>query len=69
MEGEKQILNEVFHVMDRSGTGFLTTDDVKQVLVLYGVILSDSELAAMVHEADVDNDGKLSLIEFYNLMS
>ena len=44
-------------VFDRSGSGLISTDDIRDVLVGLGEAVTDRELADMMREADSDRDG------------
>ena len=50
------IAASIVTVFDRSGSGLISTDDIRDVLVGLGEAVSDRELADMMREADSDRD-------------
>lgn len=61
-------LIEAFKVFDRDGDGFITASELKFSLWNLGEKLLDSEVDEMVHEGDVDGDGKINFDEFWRMM-
>ena len=53
-------LKEAFRVFDKDGDGFVSYPELKIVLKSLGEKLTDEEVAAMVKEADLNNDGRIS---------
>jgi calmodulin len=52
-------LQESFRVFDKNGDGFISTSELRQVIVNLGESPTDDELEAMIREADVDGDGQV----------
>jgi len=61
-------LIEAFKVFDRDGDGFITASELKFSLWNLGEKLMDSEADEMVHEGDLDLDGKINFDEFWRMM-
>jgi len=59
-------LRRMFRAMDVDGTGYITKDNLKQLLVEVGAgdEVPDSELDAMIKRADKTGSGKVSFEEF-----
>lgn len=58
-----------FEAFDRDGDGFITLNELKDVMIALGQKLSDEELQRMINEADTDGDLQISLEEFLKLMA
>lgn len=57
-----------FRALDRFSTGALTSRDIQDFLQSQGIPCSDFESACIVKQYDANNDGRLSLPEFHNLV-
>ncbi|XP_036764090.2 calmodulin-like [Manis pentadactyla] len=57
---KKQGLQEAFRVFDVDGNGYISVDELKQVMAKLGEELSQEVLEAMIHEADMDQDGQVN---------
>ncbi|XP_057354111.1 calmodulin-like [Manis pentadactyla] len=66
---KKQGLQEAFRVFDVDGNGYISVDELKQVMAKLGEELSQEVLEAMIHEADVDQDGQVNYEEFVRILS
>ena len=53
-------LREAFNVFDKDGSGFITFEELKQVMESLGEKLTDAEVNEMLTEADEDSDGQVS---------
>lgn len=49
-----------FRVFDKNSDGFITADELKNVMTNLGEKLSDEEINDMITEADLDGDGRVS---------
>lgn len=67
--GKKQDLQEAFRVFDVDSNGYISVDELKQVMAKLGEELSQEVLEAMIHEADVDQDGQVNYEEFVRILS
>jgi len=62
-------LKEAFKIFDRDGNGYIDAAELKKVVTQYGARLSLEEAEELLHEADLDGDGKLNYHEFVQMMS
>lgn len=59
----------IFKEFDKDGDGFISQIELKQLLQRYGDDVSETDLRAMMREADQDGDGLVNLREFIGVMS
>jgi len=64
---EKEIL-DAFKAFDQDGNGYISAEELHQVLTRYGENLSSEEAENMVRQADVDGDGKVNYEEFVQMV-
>ncbi|XP_018333749.1 calmodulin-alpha-like [Agrilus planipennis] len=64
----EEVLKDAFNVFDKDGTGYITAKQLKEVMVNLGDIVPDEDMDIMIHEADVDGDGKVGFEDFVILM-
>ncbi|CAF4003029.1 unnamed protein product [Rotaria sordida] len=57
-------LREAFRLFDRDNSGYITINELKEVMLNMGEKLNQEELEEMMREADVNKDGKLDYEEF-----
>ena len=57
-----------FCLFDKDGDGFVTKDEIKQVMSHLGEKITDEEANAMLKEADTNHDGKIQYEEFAQMM-
>jgi Ca2+-binding EF-hand superfamily protein len=50
----------VFKKFDLNGTGYISVNELKQVLANVGQNFSEKEIANMIAKVDKDNDGRLN---------
>ncbi|XP_014770346.1 calmodulin-beta [Octopus bimaculoides] len=62
-EHEKE-LRETFKYFDRSGRGFISSDDLRTVLECLGEDITEEELEEMIAEVDINGDGRIDFEEF-----
>mmetsp|Transcript_29011 Transcript_29011/g.35322 ORF Transcript_29011/g.35322 Transcript_29011/m.35322 type:complete len:181 (+) Transcript_29011:121-663(+) len=65
----REDVEKVFALFDDDKTGFITLDNLKRVAKELGETMSDSELLEMIERADEDHDGKISMDEFFTIMT
>lgn len=66
-EIEDELL-ETFKVFDKDGNGYISLDELRDIINKLDQNISDIEINEMLKEADDDNDGKLSFEEFVKIM-
>ncbi|KAJ8251195.1 hypothetical protein GJAV_G00218340 [Gymnothorax javanicus] len=67
-----QEVKEVFCVLDNDGSGYIEAEELKYFLQRFSSgarVLTDKEADAFMSAADGDNDGKIGVQEFQNLVS
>lgn len=52
-------LQVAFKEFDKDGNGFISRDELKEVMHSVGDMLTDDELDAMIKRADIDKDGQV----------
>ena len=53
-------LREAFKVFDKEGTGVITRQDLKQIMLHLGETLTEEEAEALVKEAELDGEGHIN---------
>ncbi|KAI9185947.1 hypothetical protein LWI28_012228 [Acer negundo] len=66
-EAEEE-LREAFKVFDKDQDGYISPNELRQVMINLGEKLTDEELAQMIIEADMDGDGQVNYDEFVRMM-
>ncbi|KAK8614680.1 hypothetical protein V6N13_068476 [Hibiscus sabdariffa] len=61
-------LKEAFKVFDRDQDGFISADELRQVMMNLGERITMEEAEQMIREADLDGDGVVSYEEFARMM-
>ncbi|KAI5680213.1 hypothetical protein M9H77_01440 [Catharanthus roseus] len=61
-------LKEAFKVFDRDQDGFISANELRNVMINLGERLTDEEAEQMIREADLDGDGLVSYDEFVRMM-
>ncbi|XP_077967354.1 uncharacterized protein LOC120342212 [Styela clava] len=59
----------VFRQFDKDGDGYITAEELKDLLLRLGDDISENEITAMIREADRDGDGRVSYNEFICVMT
>ncbi|CAN1270887.1 Calmodulin-like protein 8 [Linum perenne] len=62
-------LKEAFKVFDRDQDGFISPNELREVMMDLGEKLTEAEAEQMIREADSDGDGKVNYDEFATMMS
>mmetsp|Transcript_14111 Transcript_14111/g.20863 ORF Transcript_14111/g.20863 Transcript_14111/m.20863 type:complete len:165 (+) Transcript_14111:100-594(+) len=65
----REDINKVFQLFDDDRTGKITIKNLRRIAKELGENMSDSELKEMIERADLDNDGEVSMEEFYSIMT
>ncbi|XVF80856.1 hypothetical protein PTKIN_Ptkin15bG0109100 [Pterospermum kingtungense] len=61
-------LKEAFKVFDRDQDGFISANELRQVMMNLGERVTVEEAEQMIREADLDGDGLVSYEEFARIM-
>merc|ERR1712106_548098 len=61
-------ISQAFKVFYRDGDGLISADEIRQTMDNLGEELTESEVKAMVAEADDNGDGLIDFTEFTKLM-
>ena len=54
-------------MFDKNNDGFITADELKQVIESFGHDLTDEELDEMIEGVDKNKDGKINYLEFLEM--
>ena len=65
----EELLIEAFKVFDKDGNGFITSHELRNIMIHLEEDLTPEEIEEMVREADINNDGTIDLDEFVKMMS
>jgi calmodulin len=57
-------IRQAFKVFDKDGNGYITSEELAQVMSNLGEKLSAGELREMMREADTNGDGRIDYQEF-----
>lgn len=63
------MFREAFALFDKDESGDIDKSELSNLLVALGQHVSSKDINAMMHEADIDGDGKISFLEFVSLMN
>ena len=61
-------LKKEFDLIDRSGKGSISADDLKRVMTAIGEAVTDEDIKNMIDEADLNTDGVVDFPEFAKMM-
>lgn len=62
-------MRKVFALFDIGKTGYIALKDLRKIAKQLGELQDDNVLQEMIERADYDQDGLVSLDEFYNLLT
>lgn len=62
-------LKQIFQMADKDEKGFITAAELRELFVLMGETATDEDIDDMIEFADFDNDGKINIDDFFQLMS
>jgi calmodulin len=61
-------IREAFKVFDKDGNGFISSAELRHVMLNLGEKLTEEEVDEMIREADIDGDGQINYQEFVKMM-
>ena len=64
----KEELLEAFRVHDPNGSGWITEDQVRMVLAALDENLTEEEIDEGVSESSKDEDGRINIEDFVNIL-
>ncbi|XP_078488474.1 calmodulin-like [Ciona intestinalis] len=67
-DSQMEELREAFRFFDRNQNGSIEPEELGSVMTSLGYCATESELKDMIHEADVDGNGKIDFKEFVRMM-
>ncbi len=65
----KQEIRAAFEHFDKDGSGFISADELNQVLKKMGRNYTDEEINRMIAKVDDDGNGQISIQEFTELLA
>eukprot|EP00656_Telonema_subtile_P003005 TRINITY_DN11383_c0_g1_i1.p1 TRINITY_DN11383_c0_g1~~TRINITY_DN11383_c0_g1_i1.p1 ORF type:complete len:162 (+),score=51.79 TRINITY_DN11383_c0_g1_i1:190-675(+) len=68
-EGQRGLLIQAFKMFDKDGSGKIDASEFRDVCRQVGIVPTDSELAMMIEEIDLDRSGDIDMHEFVNAIS
>ena len=66
-EDEVAEIKEAFKELDVDGNGTITSEELQNVILLFGEKLPETVINVMVEMADTDGDGKINFEEFLQM--
>lgn len=67
-QDENEDIKAAFFVFDKNNDGFVSVDEMREVLSKFDLTTPTEEIEDMIKTVDMDGDGMLSFEEFTNLM-
>jgi len=61
-------ITEAFRLFDKSGTGFITLEDLRSLCQEVGETMSTNDLEQMIRVADINGIGKIDIKDFKQIM-
>ncbi len=68
-EAASGLMRSLSNYFFRDGDGFISAEELSQVMSTLGENLSQEEIDEMIREADMDGDGRVGYEEFATMMS
>lgn len=62
-------IQSAFNYFDRDNSGFITSEELADVLARIGRHYTEDEIRRMIRSVDRDGNGKISIQEFTQLLS
>lgn len=66
---EEEEMRQAFSVFDKDGSGTITAEELRVVMMNLGEKMTEEEVDEMVREADLDGDGEINYQEFVKMMT
>lgn len=68
-DGDEELIRMAFRVLDKDGSGTITSAEFRHLMTNIGDKLTCSEVEMLINAADTDGDGNLDYEEFVQLMT
>ena len=56
-----ETIKEAFNLFDKDGSGAISMEEFRKVMVNEGAQMTDAEIDEIINEADIDGDGQLNI--------
>ena len=56
--------DQMFKIFDKNGDGFISSDELKKLMITFGEDLSDAKVNELIKEADSNGDNRVTFKEF-----
>ena len=63
-----ETIKEAFNFFDKNGSGSISIEEFRQVMVTEGAQMTDKEIEEILNEADKDGDGEIDIVEFVAML-
>ncbi len=64
----KEEILSVFRAIDEKGNGYITADELRQIMCHLGEFLPEEEISEIICELDTNGDGQIDFDEFCKVM-
>ena len=61
--------DQMFKIFDKNGDGFISSDELKKLMITFGEDLSDAKVNELIKEADSNGDKRITFEEFKDAMN
>ncbi|XP_019881723.1 calmodulin-like [Aethina tumida] len=65
----RDIYLQVFQLIDNKNKGYIDEGDLVSVMDMFGMVDEKVHVASILKEADLDNDGKITFDDFYEILN
>ncbi|XP_022081065.1 calmodulin-like [Acanthaster planci] len=69
LKSTEQKIRDAFNVFDKNGDGYISAEELNEVMLNLGEKLTEAEINAMIQEVDTDADGKVNYNEFIKVLT
>ena len=66
---QKEHIRQVWNLFDKDGSGTIEIHELEQVMVEFGLNLTQSEIEQLLKDFDTNDDGEIDYDEFLSFMS
>lgn len=65
---KEELIEEIFHMVDADGSGFITVDEFIAIFKTLGQSLDHDDVRELIYQMDRNDDGKIDLEEFAKML-